>query len=150
MFGINRRKLLSSVKFSKGLKSLAGLEAWINHTETYNVVIHYNDRAQADYMYNYYVKRYCNSLYKIDYHQFERRTSSGQILVGKTGLFRTTKEISLHSLLKELVENERMVVLAGKERIVDKYQLEDSRRLEAGVAAMMKEIKEMEKSTREM
>ena len=50
-----------------------------------------------------------------------------------TGLFVTEKEISLHALLKDLVEEEHMVVQSGAERFANKYNLDVAEHVEASM-----------------
>ena len=127
-----KSNLVSSVKSGLGLKSLMGLEARVSHTDMYKIFVDCESQFQSKYLYQKYASRYSNSLFKVHAFLLERKNTKG-IKIGETGLFVTEKEISLHALLKDLVEEEHMVVQSGAERFANKYNLDVAEHVEASM-----------------
>ncbi len=126
-----KSKLVPSVESGLGLKSLAGLCARVSHTETYNIFVDCDSQYQSRYLYEKYTERYCNPLFKVHTFLLDRKVNN--VKVGETGLFMTTKEISMHALLKNFVEEEHMVVQSGEERFANKYNTDVAERIEAAM-----------------
>ena len=128
-----KSNLIPSVESGLGLKSLMGLEAHVSRDKDYyRVSVNCDSKIQSGYLLKKYVGRYNNSLFKVHAFLLDH-LNDNKVKIGETGLFMTKKEISLHALLKDFVEEEHMVVQSGKERFANKYDLDVAECIEAAM-----------------
>lgn len=118
-----KSNLIPSVKSGKGIKILAELEARVKwngdyYSSRFDIDIDYQNQVQADYISQKYAHKYACESYvetKTD------NTLSGEIVV--------TDDLVFNYLISSFINDEKMIVFAGKEKFTKKYYQDDWERL---------------------